>query len=243
MRWLTNALAHAWNTRNRLHWEQVMRILIVDDHPLYRDALARLLMQMFPQAIVAQAADCVVALDLLTQTDTYDLVLLDLNIPGMNGYEALTRIRATQPQTKVIMISATERREDVLRCLQAGASGFIPKSARTEVLAAALKLVNDGGLYLPPQVLEAGSVMAPNEPTVSQQWQPIDGAQEKLTHRETEVLVLLCAGQSNRAIANRLNISEATVRTHLSAVFRTLGVANLTQAARAARKLGMVRDD
>lgn len=223
-----------------------MRILIVDDHPLYRDALARLLPQVFPEVRVDQATDCAAALARLRDGNRADIVLLDLDLPGMAGRDGLACVREEFPQTRVVIVSATESREEVVRCLQAGAAGFIPKSAATEVLVAALTLVRDGGVYLPSLLLDvpaespAGRHRDAGTEALRGEGK---GAGEKLTPREAEVLSLLCAGQSNKTIANELGMSEATVRTHLTAVFRRLGVVNRTQAAREARRRGLVPDD
>lgn len=224
-----------------------MKILIVDDHPLYRDALCRLLAQVFPEARVSQAGNCVVALSHMRSESVVDIVLLDLDLPAMAGLDGLMRLRQEFPQTRVVIVSATERREAVLRCLQAGAAGFVPKSAPTEVLAAALMLVRDGGVYLPSLLLEPASepqlAMPALRASDTAATAADKGTGERLTPRETEVLSLLCAGHGNKAIANRLGMSEATVRTHLTAVFRRLGVSNRTQAAREARRRMLVPDD
>ncbi|MFO1318486.1 MAG: response regulator transcription factor [Burkholderiales bacterium] len=223
-----------------------MLILIVDDHPLYRDALVRLLPQVFPAAHVHQASDCASALARLRQGPAADLVLLDLDLPGMDGRAGLACLREAFPQTRVVIVSATEQREAVARCLQGGAAGFIPKSAPTEVLAAALTLVRDGGVYLPSLLLEPASG-PPGAMLRAETADRVDtsgsGSGERLTPRETEVLTLLCAGHGNKAIGNQLGMSEATVRTHLTSVFRRLGVVNRTQAAREARRRRLVPDD
>ncbi|MBK8017639.1 MAG: response regulator transcription factor [Betaproteobacteria bacterium] len=221
-----------------------MNILVVDDHPLYRDALARIASQVFPEAAICVAGDCVTALQRLRDMGSADLVLLDLAMPGAGGMEALARIRNDFPGVRVVMVSATERRADVVSCLQSGASGFIPKSAATEVLAAALKLIGEGGTYLPALLLDG---VEPAARTVSSRSAPGSdqgsAASGVLTPRELQTLAALCGGRSNKAIANELGISEATVRTHLTTVFRILGVSNRTQAARAARQRGLVPDE
>lgn len=220
-----------------------MMILVVDDHPLYRDALARLLLQVFPGADVRQAVDFNAALSHLRGGVGADIVLLDLDLPGIAGRDVLDRLRKEFPATRVVIVSATERRDEVMRCLQAGAAGFIPKSASSDVLAAALALVRDGGVYLPSLLLSSDDAQPAlpvrDENPVAQA--PPSG--ERPTARESEVLALLCRGHGNKAIANALGMSEATVRTHLTSVFRRLGVANRTQAAREARRRRWVVDD
>lgn len=206
-----------------------MLILVVDDHPLYRDALARLLPQIFEEARVLSAGDWAGAARLLDAERAVDLALLDLEMPGTPGRGALAALRADHPGIKVVIVSASEDAAEARRCLAEGAQGFIPKSARTEVLAAALRLVCEGGVYLPPLLLEA----TPAAPA----------GDEALTARELQILALLCDGLSNKAIARQLQIAEPTVRTHLSSVFRALGVVNRTQAARVAHARGLVSEE
>lgn len=219
-----------------------MLILVVDDHPLYRDALSRLLPRIYADAVVVQANDCEEAFRWLRCSKGCDLVLLDLDIPGMNGHAALTLLRREFPAITVVIVSASEAPGDAMRCIRAGASGFVPKSARTEVLAAALGLVKEGGIYLPPFLMEEVASDGNGGASTGAATPPSGPAKDKLTVRELHVLELLCNGSSNKEIAHRLGIAEPTVRTHLSAVFRALGVANRTQAAREARRKGLVPD-
>lgn len=209
-----------------------MLILVIDDHPLYRDALARLLPQVFSTATVLSADNWANATRMLDAVDRVDLALLDLDMPGTHGRGVLQALRARQPGLPVVIVSASEDPAEARRCLAEGAQGFIPKSARTEVLAAALRLVSEGGIYLPPLLLNA----APDDIATP----PAHG--EALTSRELQILALLCDGLSNKAIARQLGIAEPTVRSHLSAMFRTLGVVNRTQAARVARERGLLGD-
>ena len=219
-------------------------ILVIDDHPLYRDALARLLPQIFAGAVVAQAKDCAAAFACLRQSPPYDLALLDLKMPGLHGHSALAHLRREFPALKVVIVSASEDQREAQRCITAGASGFIPKSARTEVLAAALCLIDDGGIYLPSSLssLSPAAADEPSDMLPRAARRAVNTIDNTLTPRELEVLRLLCEGHSNKDIARRLGIAEPTVRAHLSAVFRALGVVNRTQAAREAGRRGLVRD-
>ena len=213
-----------------------MLILVVDDHPLYRDALARLLPQIFADANIVQANDCDEAFRWLRSAPRCDIVLLDLDLPGIRGSTALTLMRREFPATTVVIVSASDHPDEARRCIAAGAAGFIPKSARLDVLRSALTLVREGGIYLP-------SMAVAEPPTASTSADATSMNGEKLTARELEVLRLLCLGHSNKVIANRLGIAEPTVRAHLSAVFRVLGVANRTQASREARRRRLVADN
>lgn len=208
-----------------------MKTLIVDDHPLYREGLANLLQQIFPDACVEQAGDVHTALDVLARGGGTDLILLDLKLPGLDGRTALPDLRRLYPAVPVVIVSAEDDTATIRACIDAGASGYIPKAARREVLAAALTVVADGGVYLPPALRQLSSAPA------TMAWTPHT---PPLTQREREVLAGVCAGEANKVIARRLDISEATVRAHLGSVFRALGVANRTQAALVARQLGIL---
>ncbi len=207
-----------------------MLILVVDDHPLYRDALVRLMPQIFAEASVLQAPDLHSARACLASAPPVNLVLLDLDLPDSHGAAALIALRKTGPALRIVIVSATEDAAEARLCLAEGACGYIPKSARTDVLAAALRLVNEGGTYLPPLLLEAPAVGPASMVSLP-----------RPTARECEILELVCAGLSNKAIARTLQIAEPTVRAHLSSAFRTLGVINRTQAARVALERGLVR--
>lgn len=201
-----------------------MRCLVVDDHPVYRDGLSALLAQIFEGAEVLQAADAAAAFELLAQDEEIDLILLDLAIPGLDGRAALPLLRARFPALPVVVVSATDDPGAAAGCIAQGASGFIAKSVRREALAAALQAVVGGGV-----VLSAPAGRATPRT-------------QGLTPRELEVLQRLGAGESNKAIARQLRISEATVRVHLTAVFRELGVASRTQALLEARRRRLLPD-
>lgn len=197
-----------------------MRILIVDDHPVYRDGLAAVITQAFAGAQVVQAGEAASALETLSHRSDFDLVLLDLTIPGLDGRAALPMLRLRHPALPVVVISASDDTGVAAECIARGASGFIPKSARRDAIVAALRAVLDGAVLAPA----AHRAVSP----------------PGLTRREAEVLRHLGAGESNKAIARRLGISEATVRVHLTAVYRELGVASRTQALLEARRRGLL---
>ncbi len=201
-----------------------MKFLVVDDHPVYRDGLATLLAQVFTGAQVRQAGDAETALRLLAQDDAVDLVLLDLALPGLDGRTALPMLRSRFPALPVVVVSAADDSAIAAECIAQGASGFIAKSARRDALAAALQAVIDGGVVLSPTALRGAS------------------RTQGMTPRELAVLRRLGAGESNKEIARQLDISEATVRVHLTAVFRALGVASRTQALLEAKRRGLLPD-
>lgn len=206
-----------------------MKIILADDHVLFRDGFALLFQQLESGAAVLQAGDLDQVMELAARHADADLVLLDLNMPGMNGLAGIGRIRGAYPQLPVIVLSATESKDIVQAVLEAGASGFIPKSSRSAVMQSAIRLVLSGGLYLPAQLLQA----APTGTGGSD-------ARVRLTDRQRDVLRLLAAGMSNKQICRELNLGEGTIKVHVAAVYRALEVANRTEAANVARRLGLI---
>jgi DNA-binding NarL/FixJ family response regulator len=211
-----------------------MKLLIVDDHPVYLDGLAALVGQLFPGAQVEQAGTADLALHLLAHAPAdapFDLLLLDLGLPGLRGEAALPLLRTQFPALPVIVVSATDDAQLARTCIAQGASGFMHKSLRRQALAAALQAVLDGGVVnLSTQRLASLAAASQAE----------NGAE--LTPRQHDVLHCLGRGYSNKLIARHLDIAEATVRAHLSAVFHALGASSRTQAVLEARRRGWLTD-
>jgi DNA-binding NarL/FixJ family response regulator len=207
------------------------RVLIADDHPLYRDALGNLLTAAFDDVEVAECETITAALAQL-QGGRIDLVLLDLSLPDAEGLDGLRRLRQASPATPVIICSANDDPQLVRDSFRLGASGYLPKSSGTEVTRHALKLVRSGGVYVPSEAL---AEPLDEEVAVEQPALPESGAD--LTPRQLAVLALLEQGMSNKAIARELDIGEITVKAHVSAILRKLGVDNRVQAVLAARNL------
>ena len=214
-----------------------MRVLVVDDHPLFREGLKVALQGLAQDTEIVTQAGAEEALAAARAIDDLDLVLLDLSMPGMNGFTAVQRFCREIPGVPVVIISAHEEPADVRRALSLGALGYIPKSTPPQVLLDALRLVLGGGVYVPPLFLDAGKTHdAP--PAPGAEAEPGDG---ELTERQGDVLVLLSQGKSNKLIARELDLSEKTVKSHVTALFRALGVVNRTQAAIAARRRGLIK--
>lgn len=217
-----------------------MRILVVDDHPLILEALKQVLRDLDPDIEVVEARDAPQALDQVRAQPELSLVLLDLALPQAHGLELLEELRRTAPELPVVVLSATEDRETVLRAIHDGAMGFIPKTSRTEVLVAALRLVFSGGVYLPPSVF-AGPAQAVCEP------RPASLAARSprevgLTERQAQVLALLVQGKSNKLICRALDLAEGTVKIHITAILRALNVSNRTEAVVAVSRMGLRLD-
>jgi two-component system, NarL family, nitrate/nitrite response regulator NarL len=214
-----------------------MNILLIDDHPLLRGGMRFLLRSFDPDLKMDEAGNATEALELVA-AQHYDMVLLDLRMPGLNGMNALAALRAAAPGTPLVILSAEDDPRAVRAAIDGGAMGYIPKSSTPEVLIQALRLVLANGVYLPPVVLDtAYSVPAPA--SSSTQAASGDGSLPSLTPRQTEVLRLVIRGRSNRDIARELQVSEGTIKAHLSAVFLALGAHNRTEAVYAAAKLGL----
>lgn len=205
-----------------------LKIILADDHALFRGGFSLLLKQL-EMGVVLEAVDLAEALELAAYHPDADLMLLDLNMPGMNGAAGIRRVTEAHPQLPVIVLSASESKESVRGAIAAGALGFIPKSASSAVMQSAIQLVLSGGVYLPAQLIltDAAADAGCNE------------AACKLTDRQREVLRMLAAGMSNKQICRELDLSEGTVKVHIAAVFRALDVGNRTEAANAARRLGL----
>jgi len=217
-----------------------MQVLVVDDHPLILEALKQVLLDLDPDMQVLEARDCPQALAQAQEHPDLSLILLDLNLPGRNGLELLPQLKHAHPQMPVVVLSATEDGQTVLRAITEGAMGFIPKSAKPEVLLAALRLVFSGGVYLPPSAFSAanlplGGLAAPGKPGRHPR-------EVGLTDRQVQVLCLLVQGKSNKLICRELNLAEGTVKIHVTAILRALSVNNRTEAVVAVSRLGLVLD-
>lgn len=213
-----------------------MNVLVVDDHALFREGLKFLLRELDASLVVDEAGDCAAALE-RTATHGYDLVLLDLNLPGLRGMDALAALRGAIPGAPTVVLSGEDSPELVRSAIRAGAMGFIPKSSTREVLIQALRLVFAGGVYLPPAALDTHTAAAPL--AAYGPGEPPDAARLGLTPRQMDVLRCVIQGKPNKSIARELDISEGTVKAHLSAVMQALGARNRTEAVYAAAKLGL----
>ena len=204
-----------------------MKILVIDDHGLFREGLCHVLNELDASMQILEAADFDRAWNYVNTNPNLDLVLLDLNLPGKDGFSVLDSFTKHYPTIPVVIVSASNQRSDVQRALDAGAMGFIPKESTSKVMLGALRLILDGGIYVPSSLSQ--HVL----PTVT------DANKHGLTTRQLDVLSLLVQGCSNKEIAARMSLAEATVKMHVTAIMKTLGVANRTQAAMAAEKLGL----
>jgi two-component system nitrate/nitrite response regulator NarL len=211
-----------------------MKLLIVDDHPVLREGLAALLRQAGPETDVLLASDAGEGLALVELHADLDAVVLDLMMPGMDGWRAITEFGRKRPELPVIVLSSSEDPQDARKALALGALGYVPKSASQHVLLSAIRIVLNGDLYVPPLVLNAP---ADAEARRSGRAEP---NATRLTTRQIEILTMLSKGQPNKTIAATLDLSEKTVKAHITAIFRALNVVNRTQAASVGREVGLI---
>jgi DNA-binding NarL/FixJ family response regulator len=208
-----------------------MKLLLCDDHAIFREGLKAILAPLGAALLEAARAD--EALELLARDPDVDIVLLDLAMPGADGWTLLRKLRAEHPALPVVIVSATEDPARVREALAAGAAGFVPKSSSPSVFRSALQLVLEGSLYLPPALL-----LQPDGAESSLRPGP-GGAAPPLTGRQLEILRMLSRGLTNAEIAGVLGIAAGTVKAHVSAIFQALDVSNRTEAALALRELGL----
>jgi len=207
-----------------------LKFVVADDHPLFRGALRHALAGLSENTSILEAGDFEAAQALAAAEDDIDLLLLDLSMPGASGLSGLVAMRAALPSVPIIVVSAHDAAQTVRRALELGASGFISKSASMDDIRAAVRLVLEGGVAMPAH-LELGTEA---DPEMSQLIRRL----QSLTPQQTRVLTMLAAGLLNKQIAYELDVSEATVKAHVSAVLQKLGVDSRTQAVILLSKLG-----
>jgi two-component system nitrate/nitrite response regulator NarL len=212
-----------------------MKLLVVDDHPIVRDGLAALVGQLEPDTMVLQAGDAQQALALVSAHSDLDVVILDIAMPGMNGLRALAEFGRVRPELPVVVISASEDVRDAREALAKGALGYVPKSAGQHTLLAAIRLVLNGDIYVPPLILSGLAALRSSDSRV-----PASPSKPALTDRQIDVLKRLSEGQSNKTIAREFSLSEKTVKAHVTAIFKALNVVNRTQAAAVGREVGLI---
>ena len=204
-------------------------ILIVDDHPLYREGMVSALRAQMADVRVLGADSAEDGLELLVHNPEVELVLIDIRLPGMDGFAALSVYGARFPTVACLLVSGSDEPHYVKRAFDAGASGFIPKSLSVREVTAAIRCVLDGGVYVPQP---SPAALAPA------------GTRDSLTHltlRQLEVLRLLGEGYTNKEIARALDITERTAKAHVAAIFEALDADNRTQAVLTAQRLGYLK--
>jgi len=228
-----------------------MKVLLIDDHPLILSALQAVIQGLGDDVTVIGANSARAARDTLKRDPDFDLVLLDLQLGDADGFDVLAEFRAAYPALPVVVVSASDRTSDVIRAIDLGAMGFVPKRASNETLFEALRMVMSGGIYVPPMTM--GSERAAEKPegdtvpsvlhvvresAMDSGFQTQPGIESLgLTPRQTDVLALLLKGQPNKLIARELGLSVETVKDHVAAVLRALNVSSRTQAVLAVSQM------
>lgn len=228
-----------------------MKVLLVDDHPLILSALQTVIEGLGDQVRVIGVDSAAAARSTLLAQSDFDLVLLDLQLGDASGFDLLEEFRNAYPSLPVVVISASDRASDVIRSIDLGAMGFVPKRSSTEMLSQALRLVMSGGIYVPPMSL--GAEVAPVRPgraanndrlqqiqqqAIASSYQTSTGLEGlALTPRQTDVLALLLQGKPNKIIARELGVSVETIKDHVAAVLKALGVSSRTQAVLAVSQM------
>lgn len=232
-----------------------MKVLLIDDHPLILSALQSVILGFGDDVQVSGVASGAAARETLKKDAGFDLVLLDLHLGDSDGFELLTELRSTYPALPVVVVSASDRTSDVIRSIDLGAMGFVPKRASNETLFEALHMVLSGGIYVPPMTMTPGQTGAGyrdsngSDPlgqvagaAHTQGFQePADLESLGLTPRQTDVLALLLQAKPNKLIARDLGISVETVKDHVAAVLRVLNVSSRTQAVLAVSQMSQMQ--
>lgn len=209
-----------------------MKILIADDHALFRDGLAMRLEEIDPDIVLHQAATFSQALKILDKETNIDMIIVDLDMPDMKWEDGIEELRKKSDNLNLVVVSASEDVRSIRKILASGIKGYIPKRSDPKIMHNALKLILEGGTYIPPALIESASE---NNMTGSHR-----SNGKTLTNRQSQVLDLIAQGKSNKQIAYEMGVSEATVKLHINALLRSLKVNNRTQAVVTAQKMGLI---
>jgi len=207
-----------------------IRIVVADDHPIFRDGLCRLLSLEEDFEVVAQAQDGKQVLDILQQLEP-DILLLDLKMPGLDGLATLQRLQASKHKTKVIVLTASEDKNEFIQAMKFGTSGIVLKQTATELLIKSIRKVHAGEIWLDSHTTAAVMRQFASEETTPQAAPPRDRERPPLSQREREIVALVAQGFKNKEMAEKMFISEQTVKNHLHNIFDKLGVSDRLELA------------
>lgn len=203
-----------------------MKFLLVDDHILFREGMKHILHEMQPDVEVLEASNSTEAITMNSTVPDINLILLDLQLPDLDGLSTMKKILSTSPTSLIVILTASELLSDMRLALTSGAMGYISKNVAPGIMIRALQLVLSGGIYVPPAMI-----------TYIKNIDNQDNEKIYLTPRQTEILKLIIDGHSNKQLAVKLGLTEATIKTHVSAIFKVLKVKNRTQAAMMAQSM------
>jgi len=206
------------------------KVLIADDHPLFRDAIVNIISNRFPKSDTYETCDVQSTIEFSKSNDDIDLILLDLNMPGMAGLNGLLELRNECPTTPVVVVSAEQEKQIILQTIAYGAVGFIAKSSSKDVIGDAIESVFNGNVYLPSDIIRNDDSTTNQANGSSRAYNVSNETLSSLTRRQLMVLRCMTKGEANKQIAYNLNISETTVKSHVSSILKKLGVYNRVQA-------------
>lgn len=205
-----------------------MKVLLVDDHSLVREGIRHIIERHFPQADIFETSDFQSTCKLAEKESEFDIVLLDFKLPDVEGINCIRQLKRLLPSSPIISLSGVDDADTISTAIKTGVQGFIPKSSSADIMAGAINLVLSGGIYIPPELFNEKPQSTDVIGNSSQE------SERVLTKRQLDVLKYLVDGKSNKEIANQLNLSEATVKSHLAGLFRLLNASNRTQAVKIA---------
>lgn len=216
-----------------------MKILMVDDHNLFREGMRYVLQQMPDVCGILEASNFPEGLKIAEQHPELDLALMDLNMPGSEGAISIKYFHQRFPQIPIVVVSGEEDRSKMEKVMNYGAMGFVCKNSTVPVMLSALNLVLAGGVYVPPQILQMHGVLPPPQPEIVDK-RSINTNEFGLTLRQMQVLTHLAQGMSNKRIAYAINLAEGTVKIHVAAIYQILRVNSRVEAVRVAEQLGLI---
>ncbi len=209
-----------------------MKVLIMDEQSLFRDGLSLRLKQIHQDINILQASSIDEMQKILSQTPFIDVIIFDVDLAELNIGDVINKIKNTNPNTKIIATSSSEDIRNIRKIMSYDIKGYIPKKSDSNILSGALKLIIDGGTYIPPALLNNSNQNQTHSQNLS--------LKKNLTNRQSQVLDLIAQGKSNKQIAYDMGVSEATVKLHINALLRSLKVNNRTQAVITAQKMGLI---
>ncbi len=218
-----------------------MKILIADDHALFREGLHYTLQTLDSNVEILEAKNGKEVIQLVRHNPDVDLVLMDLDMPDFDGYSGLTHLRASYPELPVVIVTASEYEQDMIRIMKCGAAGYIPKSSTSQEMLDAIRQILNGDIYVPNLSASSGTFqIRQNIPAIQPQSSSLESLEKfDLTPRQREVLQLMCDGLSNKNIAHQLGMAEGTVKIHVTAILKSMNATNRTQAVIMAREVGV----
>jgi len=216
-----------------------LQVLLADDHALFRDGMRYVLQQLSEQVHIICAGDFTETLKLAESNPDIDLALVDLNMPGSDGVASIRIFHHRFPAIPLVVVSGTEQRAEMECVMEYGAMGFISKMSSGKMMVSALRVVLNGGIYLPPQ-LQTQPGTEPVKPVISEKPGTTTNNMLGLTKRQMETLRYLAAGLSNKEIAQKMQLAEGTIKVHVAATYQVLQVSSRLDAVRKARLMGLL---